>query len=161
MNYFKSLLFLFLAPGILGWLLPLTVFQGGPQLHMGIFSYLAFPVWIAGILILLWCFWDFAHKGFGTPVPIDPPRKLVISGLYRFVRNPMYAGVLLTIGGHFLWLGYWILLGYAGIFFLVVHAFVTLYEEPDLKERFGPEYESYLRKVPRWIPTFKSPTENS
>ena len=161
MNYLKSLLFLLLAPGILGGVLPLTVLQTGPQLQMGVFSYLAFPVWVVGIFVLLWCFWDFAHKGLGTPVPIDPPKKLIISGLYRNVRNPMYVGVLLLIIGHFLWFGYWSLPVYAGIFFLVVHTFVTLYEEPNLKQRFGTDYESYLREVPRWIPKFKSSTESS
>jgi protein-S-isoprenylcysteine O-methyltransferase Ste14 len=155
MNYLKSLLFLLLAPGILGWLLPLTVLQSGPRFQAGILSYLAFPLWIVGILILLWCFWDFAHKGLGTPMPIDPPKKVIVTGLYRYVRNPMYVGVLMCILGHFLWFGYWIILGYAAIFFLTVHSFVTLYEEPDLRKRFGAGYEEYLKEVPRWIPRFK------
>ena len=160
MNYFKSLLFLLLAPGVLGGLLPLTVLQTGPRLQTGIFSYLAFPLWVIGALVLLSCFWDFAHKGLGTPVPIDPPKKLIVSGLYRYVRNPMYVGVFLAIIGHFLWFGYWIMPVYAGIFFMIVHAFVTLYEEPSLKERFGAAYETYLYEVPRWIPKFKSHRES-
>jgi protein-S-isoprenylcysteine O-methyltransferase Ste14 len=155
MNYFKSLLFLLLAPGILGGVLPLTVLQGGPRLQTGLFSYLAFPIWIMGILILLWCFWDFAHKGSGTPMPIDPPKKLIVSGLYEYVRNPMYVGVFLVIIGHFLWFGYWSLLIYAFLFLIPVHLFVTLYEEPHLKETFGESYEQYLKRVPRWIPRFK------
>jgi protein-S-isoprenylcysteine O-methyltransferase Ste14 len=155
MNYLKSLLFLLLAPGILGGVIPLTLLQSGPQLQTGPFAYLAFPIWLIGVSILLWCFWDFAHKGLGTPMPIDPPKKVIVTGLYRYVRNPMYVGVLTVILGHFLWFGYWIILGYAGIFFLVVHSFVTLYEEPDLRKRFGAGYEEYLREVPRWIPRFK------
>jgi protein-S-isoprenylcysteine O-methyltransferase Ste14 len=155
MNYLKSLLFLLLAPGILGGVIPLTLLQSGPQLQTGPFAYLAFPIWLIGVSILLWCFWDFAHKGLGTPMPIDPPKKVIVSGLYRYVRNPMYVGVLTVIFGHFLWFGYWIILGYAGIFFLVVHSFVTLYEEPDLRKRFGAGYEENLREVPRWIPRFK------
>ena len=97
----------------------------------------------------------FAVEGLGTPAPIAPPKHLVVSGIYRFVRNPMYVGVLTVIFGHFLRFGYWIILGYAGIFFLVVHSFVTLYEEPDLRKRFGTGYEEYLREVPRWVPRFK------
>lgn len=155
MNYLKSLLFLLLAPGILGGLLPLTVLQTGPQLQTGIFSYLAVPFWGVGILTLFWCFWDFAQKGLGTPAPIDPPKKLVVSGLYRSVRNPMYVGVLLVIAGHFLWFGYWILLPYGGLFFLSTHSFVTFYEEPFLRKQFGAEYEAYLREVPRWIPRIR------
>jgi len=155
MNYLKSLLFLLLAPGMLGGVLPLTVLQTGPQLQMGVFSYLAFPVWVVGIFVLLWCFWDFAHKGLGTPAPIDPPKNLVVSGLYRYVRNPMYVGVLIVIAGHFLWFGYWILLPYGGLFFLATHSFVTLYEEPLLRKQFGAEYEVYLREIPRWIPRIR------
>jgi protein-S-isoprenylcysteine O-methyltransferase Ste14 len=155
MNYIKSLLFLILAPGILGGVLPLTVLQGGPRLQTGLASYLAYPVWMMGISILLWCFWDFAHKGMGTPMPIDPPKKLIVSGLYQYVRNPMYVGVFLVIIGHFLWFGYWGLLIYAFIFLIPVHLFVTLYEEPHLKKTFGESYEQYLQRVPRWIPRFK------
>jgi len=155
MNYFKSLLFLLLAPGILGGVLPLTILQSGPRLQTGPFSYLAFPVWIIGVLTLLWCFWDFAHKGRGTPMPIDPPKKLVVSGLYQYVRNPMYVGVFLVIIGHFLWFGYWDLLVYAFLFLIPVHLFVTLYEEPHLKETFGEEYRQYMQRVPRWIPRLR------
>ena len=67
----------------------------------------------------------------------------------------MYVGVILILIGHFLWFGYWGLLIYAGVFFIVVHSFVTLYEEPNLRQRFGASYEDYLQKVPRWIPKFK------
>jgi protein-S-isoprenylcysteine O-methyltransferase Ste14 len=91
-------------------------------------------------------------QGRGTPLPADPPRKLIISGFYRYVRNPIYVGVLLIFLGHFLWFGYWALLMYAIVSFLGVHAFVVLYEEPTLKRKFGPSYEDYLKRVPRWIP---------
>jgi len=98
---------------------------------------------------------DFAQKGKGTPAPVDPPKELVISGLYRYVRNPMYVSVLLIIVGHFLWFGYWNLLVYAGFFLVVAHLFVTLYEEPNLGKRFGSSYENYLKEVPRWLPRFR------
>jgi protein-S-isoprenylcysteine O-methyltransferase Ste14 len=153
---FKSLLFFILAPGMVGGVIPLVLFRNGVQvISLGVFSYLAPLFWIAGICTLIWCFWDFVQKGKGTPAPLEPPKELVLSGLYQYVRNPMYVGVFLVIIGHFLWFGYWSLLVYAGIFFLVVHAFVTLYEEPHLKKTFGESYEGYLQRVPRWIPRFK------
>jgi protein-S-isoprenylcysteine O-methyltransferase Ste14 len=103
-------------------------------------------------VILLWSFWNFLHEGRGTPAPIDPPKELVVAGFYRYVRNPMYVGILAMISGHFLWFGYWYLLAYAMVVFLAFHTFVTFYEEPTLKRNFGAAYEDYLRKVPRWIP---------
>ncbi len=105
--------------------------------------------------MLIWCFWDFLVKGRGTPAPIDPPKELVVAGLYNYVRNPMYVGVLLVIFGHFLWFGYWNLLIYAAVVFIAFNTFVTYYEEPNLKTKFGSTYEDYLKRVPRWIPRFK------
>lgn len=105
--------------------------------------------------MLVWCFWDFLAKGKGTPAPMDPPKELVVSGLYKYVRNPMYVGVLFVILGHFLWFGFWNLLIYAALVLLAFHSFVIFYEEPNLKQRFGAAYEEYLKRVPRWIPRFK------
>ena len=155
MTALRSLIFLILAPGVVAGYIPLALLRRGPQTETSFFAYLAFPLWLIGVIVLLWCFWDFLVKGRGTPAPIDPPKELVVSGLYRYVRNPMYVGVLLVIIGHFLWFGYWNLLIYAGVVFIAFHSFVTLYEEPNLKQRFGAGYEDYLTKVPRWIPRFK------
>lgn len=150
----KSILFFILAPGTVAGLIPLLFFRNGSQLNTGVFSYLAIPFWIIGIGTLIWCFWDFVQKGKGTPAPLDPPKELVVSGLYQYVRNPMYVGVFIILLGHFLWFGYWNLLIYAGIFLIPVHLFVTLYEEPYLKKTFGASYEEYIKKTPRWIPRF-------
>ncbi len=106
-------------------------------------------------MIILWCFWNFTFKGRGTPAPIDPPKELVTTGLYRYVRNPIYVGVLLIIIGHFLWFKTIWMPIYALVVFLASHLFVTSYEEPTLKKKFGAAYEDYLNKVPRWIPKFK------
>ena len=152
MTAFKSILFFILAPGTVGGLIPLLFFRNGSQINTGVFSYLAFPFWIIGIVTLVWCFWDFVQKGKGTPAPLEPPKELVVAGLYKYVRNPMYVGVFLVLIGHFVWFGYWNLLVYAGIFLIPVHLFVTLYEEPHLKKTFGAEYEAYCKKVPRWLP---------
>jgi len=151
----KSILFFILAPGMVAGLIPLMFFRNGNQLNTGIFSYLAFPLWVIGIVTLVWCFWDFVQKGKGTPAPLEPPKELVVSGLYKYVRNPMYVGVFTVLIGHFLWFGYWNLLIYAVIFLIPVHLFVTLYEEPYLKKNFGVIYEKYLNEVPRWFPRFK------
>lgn len=150
----KSILLFILAPGSVAGLIPLMFFRNGNQINFGIFSYLAFPLWAIGFITLVWCFWDFAQKGKGTPAPIEPPKELVISGLYQYIRNPMYIGVFIILLGHFLWFGYWNLLIYAGVFLIPVHLFVTLYEEPHLKKTFGVSYEEYLKKTPRWIPRF-------
>jgi protein-S-isoprenylcysteine O-methyltransferase Ste14 len=151
----KSLLFLIAAPGLFALYIPLTYLRTGPTIETGIFSYLSIPLWLIGGFTLLWCFWDFTFKGRGTPAPIDPPKELVASGLYRYVRNPMYVGILLILSGHFVYFGYWVILAYAAFFFLATHLFVTLYEEPDLRRRFGAGYEHYLKKVPRWIPRLR------
>jgi protein-S-isoprenylcysteine O-methyltransferase Ste14 len=148
----RSLLFLVLAPGLLGVYVPLAFLRAGPRLETGQLAWLAFPFWILGAAALLWCFWDFTFKGRGTPAPTDPPKVLVATGLYRYVRNPMYVSVLMISFGHFLYFGYWWLLAHTALFFLAAHLFVTGYEEPNLRRRFGAGYEAYLTRVPRWIP---------
>ena len=148
----KSLLFFILAPGMVAGYIPLALLRMGSKLETEVLSYLAFPLWFIGLAMLIWCFWGFLVRGGGTPAPIEPPKELVVSGLYNYIRNPMYVGVLLVIIGHFLWFGFWNLLIYAVIIFLAFNAFVTYYEEPNLKKRFGAAYEDYLKRVPRWIP---------
>ena len=155
MTALKSILFFILAPGMVAGLIPLALLRTGPQIQTGLLSYLSFPLWLSGTTMLIWCFWDFLAKGHGTPAPIDPPKELVVSGLYNYVRNPMYVGVLLVIIGHFLWYGYWNLLLYAAIVWTAFNTFVSLYEEPNLKTRFGATYEDYLKRVPRWIPRIR------
>jgi protein-S-isoprenylcysteine O-methyltransferase Ste14 len=155
MTALKSIIFFILAPGMVAGVIPLALFRTGSQTQTGLLSYLAFPLWLSGVAILIWCFWDFIVKGRGTPAPIDPPKDLVVSGLYNYVRNPMYVGVLLVIIGHFLWFGFWNLLIYAAVVFIAFNTFVTFYEEPNLKQRFGATYEDYLQRVPRWIPKLK------
>ncbi len=155
MTALKSLLFLIAAPGMVAVYIPLALLRKGPQVETGAFAYLAFPLWIIGGVILLWSFWNFLIEGRGTPAPIDPPKELVAVGFYRYVRNPMYVGVLLILIGHFLWFKNVGLIVYAAVAFLIVHLFVTLYEEPTLKRKFGAGYEEYLKKVPRWIPRFR------
>ena len=152
MTALKSLLFLIVAPGMVAGYIPLALLRKGPQVETGLFAYLAFPLWIVGGVILLWSFWNFLKEGRGTPAPMDPPKELVAVGFYRYVRNPMYVGIFLLLLGHFLWFKFLWLLIYLAVAFLIVHLFVTLYEEPTLKSKFGTAYEGYLSRVPRWIP---------
>ena len=155
MTALKSLLFLVLAPGMVAGYIPLVLLRQGPQFETGILAFLAFPLWTIGVLVLLWSFWNFLAQGGGTPAPVEPPKELVATGFYRYVRNPMYVGVLAAILGHFLWSGSWRLLIYAVIVFAAFHLFVTYYEEPTLRKKFGTAYESYLQNVPRWIPKLR------
>ena len=158
--FLKNLLFTVIAPGTLAVYVPLTIAAGRP-LATGAAAALAAIVFAAGAAIYLWCLWDFATFGRGTPAPIDPPRKLVIRGLYRYVRNPMYVGVLTMILG-------WVLCFPArdlALYGLVVaagfHLFVVLYEEPALRRRFGPEYDEYRARVGRWLPRLRPAKGNA
>ena len=106
-----------------------------------------------GTAIALWCVFTFVFIGKGTPAPFDPPRKLVVRGPYRFVRNPMYLGAGMTLAGAALYYQSLPFLGYTALFFLATHLFVVLYEEPTLRRTFGDEYEAYCRRTKRWLPT--------
>ena len=106
-----------------------------------------------GTVIALWCVLTFVFTGKGTPAPFDPPRRLVIRGLYRFVRNPMYIGAGMTLVGAAIYYESLSILIYTGLFFLITHLFVVLYEEPILRQTFGDDYEAYFRRVRRWWPT--------
>jgi len=106
-----------------------------------------------GAVVALWCVFSFATIGRGTPAPFDPPRRLVIRGPYRFVRNPMYIGAGLALAGAALFYASLPILGYTVLFFLVAHLFVVWYEEPTLRRTFGGEYEAYCDGVRRWWPS--------
>jgi len=102
MTALKSLLFLIVAAGLGAGYIPFVLLPSGPQVPTGRFAYLAFPLWLLGGGSILWCFWDFTFTGHGTPAPIDPPKALVATGFYRYVRNPIYVSVLTILIGHFL-----------------------------------------------------------
>lgn len=104
-----------------------------------------------GTVALLACFVEFVRRGNGTPAPYDPPRNLVAVGLYRLSRNPMYASVLLTVFGEALVWGSWTIVGYGAFLGMAFHGWVLLIEEPQLRARFGPQYEEYIATVPRWV----------
>jgi protein-S-isoprenylcysteine O-methyltransferase Ste14 len=107
---------------------------------------------IAGVPGVVDSFARFALEGLGTPAPIAPTQKLVVTGLYRYVRNPIYSAVVAVILGQALLFGDGRLLWYGALLWLFFHVWVVMIEEPTLKQTFGTEYESFRTKVPRWIP---------
>jgi protein-S-isoprenylcysteine O-methyltransferase Ste14 len=107
---------------------------------------------IAGVPGVVDSFLRFALQGLGTPAPIAPTQNLVVTGLYRYVRNPIYVGVAAVIFGQALLFGDWRLLWYAALLWLFFHVFVLVYEEPTLEQTFGAQYEDFRTNVPRWVP---------
>jgi protein-S-isoprenylcysteine O-methyltransferase Ste14 len=144
-----------LAPGVIAGLVPWLITgwtPEGPGYWWVPAQILGGALAAAGGLVLVHAFVRFLTEGRGTPVPIAPPKRLVVGGLYRYVRNPMYVAVAATIIGQALLLGRPILLGYAALFMAVVAAFVRWYEEPTLTARFGDDYAAYRKAVPAWHP---------
>lgn len=105
-----------------------------------------------GVALALWCVLTFAIVGKGTPAPFDPPRRLVVSGPYQFVRNPMYIGAGLAVAGTALYYGSSGLWLFTAVFLLIIHLFIIGYEEPTLRRTFGPDYEAYTHHVRRYWP---------
>jgi len=151
----KTLLFTILVPGTVAVLIPgwLVGWDGlGFAEGIGALRWVGLAPLLVGVWFYLRCAWDFVMAGQGTPAPIDAPKHLVVRGLYRLVRNPMYVGVLLCISGEALLFGSARLLIYAALLFLCFQTFITTYEEPTLRRLFGPSYEQYCAAVPRWLP---------
>ncbi|HZC14383.1 MAG TPA: isoprenylcysteine carboxylmethyltransferase family protein [Thermoleophilaceae bacterium] len=147
-----SIVFLLLAPGVTTGLVPwlITGWEANDwPLPLRVLGALLIA---GGAAVLLHAFARFVIEGVGTPAPVAPPEHLVVGGLYRHVRNPMYVAVATTIIGQALLLGRPVLLAYAALFMATVAAFVHLYEEPTLSHRFGDQYEAYRRAVPAWRP---------
>jgi protein-S-isoprenylcysteine O-methyltransferase Ste14 len=153
-----SVLFFLLAPGVVVGLIPwlLTRWQVREPLPYWLpMRVLGGILLVAGLIALIGAFVRFVVEGFGTPAPVAAPERLVVGGVYRYVRNPMYMAVLAAIVGQALLLGQLGLLLYAAAAWLVVAAFVRFYEEPTLTWRFGADYESYRRAVPAWWPRLR------
>jgi len=150
-----SAVFLVIAPGFVAGLAPWWITHW--QVEAPFFG-LQLLRWIGGMFValgaigLLDSFVRFALQGLGTPAPVFPTRRLVVTGLYRYVRNPMYVAVLVTILGQSLIFGNLRLLEYCGLAWLLAHLFVLVYEEPTLRASFGSEYDTFCAEVPRWIP---------
>lgn len=150
---FRSILFVFLIPGTVAGYIPFLILQSSredvhPRASVG--SGVAAGLIVLGATMLLRCVWDFFAAGRGTLAPFDPPRRLVVTGLYRFTRNPMYNGVISVLMGE-AWLFRSVSLWeYGALVFVLFHVFVTVYEEPTLESQFGESFRVYKRAVPRW-----------
>ncbi len=158
MIWLKTLLFTLIAPGTVTVLMPYLLLSSRRVTEIpawGALRFLGLLPLLIGFGIYLWCAYDFAAKGRGTPAPIDPPKQLVRSGLYRFTRNPMYVGIMLILLGEAIFFASTTLLLYAGAVFLGFNAFILFYEEPALRRLFGESYSCYCAEVPRWILNFK------
>jgi len=151
----ETLVFTVFVPGTVAGYVPWRLRQNAAPVT-GVAEWLAIAVIALGIAIYFYtAFWGFAVIGGGTPAPIAPTKILVIRGLHRFVRNPMYIGVALVIGGQ-AWLFHSAHIAiYLACFWLIAHFFVLFYEEPTLRKQFGEEYDRYRASVPRWIPRFR------
>ena len=150
-----TFVFLLVAPGVVALVVPwlLTGWEvRDPLPGWVVFRVVGALLIGAGVAVLLEAFLRFALQGLGTPAPVAPTEHLVVGGLYRYVRNPMYLAVAATIVGQALLLGQPVLLAYAAAFLAVVAAFVHWYEEPTLSRQFGAEYDDYRRAVPGWWP---------
>lgn len=144
--------------GLWFWLLPSWL--GFQDFTVGVarWRWIAVLPSVLGFAVALRCVWDFGWTGHGTPAPIAPPRKLVVVGFYRYVRNPMYVGFFVG------WAGLWVAFGQANRTALAVALvavvgvvlFVQFYEEPTLRRKFGAEYEVYCRNVRRWLPRLRA-----
>ena len=153
--FIRNLLFTILQPGLVAGLIPLwitgvrinNIFDEVWQLH----HYLGTVAFLIGFVIMLWCIISFAVKGRGTLSPADPTKRLVVAGLYKFSRNPMYVGVTLILIGEAIFfqsIELWI---YSLLVFIAFNIFTILVEEPRLRKDFGEEYKLYCQKVRRWI----------
>lgn len=153
--YLRNLLFTILQPGLVAGLIPLWI--TGFQLNeiCGVtwlwHRYFAALLFLIGFGIMLWSIISFAVKGRGTLSPADPTKKLVVTGLYKFSRNPMYLGVVLMLIAEALFMRSTELWIYALLVFIVFNMFTLFFEEPRLRRDFGAEYRRYCEKVRRWI----------
>jgi protein-S-isoprenylcysteine O-methyltransferase Ste14 len=156
----RTAIFTAIVPYTVGLWLPTRVhrafsespFRSEPERWQIILSLLLL---LAGAAIYLWCAWDFSVKGLGTPAPIDAPINLLVNGLYRFVRNPMYVGVFLLIASRAMLFWSLPIVLYLALVATCVQLFIVLYEEPHLRKTFGEQYLEYCRRVPRWIPRIR------
>lgn len=148
-----SALFFVLAPGVVGGLIPALITGWEVEERLpGALRALGLGIVVVAAGFLLHAFGRFAREGLGTPAPVAPTKRLVVGGVYRFVRNPMYLAVLGVIGGQALLFGSFEVAGYGAVVGIAFVAFVHVYEEPALLAEYGTEYERYRAAVPGWIP---------
>jgi protein-S-isoprenylcysteine O-methyltransferase Ste14 len=147
-----SAVFFLLAPGIVAGFIPWSITRWQLAGAPWPIAALGILLVVAGLAVLIDCFVRFAWQGVGTPAPVAPTRHLVVTGAYRYVRNPMYVAVVAIILGQVLLFVSLPLLVYGALAWLATHIFVLAYEEPTLRSTYGAEYDAFTSAVPRWIP---------
>jgi protein-S-isoprenylcysteine O-methyltransferase Ste14 len=155
MSLLASALFLVLAPGTVAVYVPWAITRwtfGALPVYIDLVRAVSVMLAVMGSSVLLEAFWRFAWIGRGSPAPVLPTTTLVVSGFYRFVRNPMYVAVIALVLAQAAWLWRWELVVYAAILLTCFHLFVLVYEEPTLASQYGDSYKRYCRHVRRWIP---------
>lgn len=153
--FFRNLFFTILQPSVVVGLIPYLMLNNGIKRYFDFpftsLQYIGLMLFFLGFLVLLYCIVSFAIRGKGTLSPADPTKQLVVSGLYRFSRNPMYVGVIMMLIGESVFFHSYILFVYTVLVFTAFHLFIKFFEEPRLKKDFGEEYNKYSKKVSRWI----------
>jgi protein-S-isoprenylcysteine O-methyltransferase Ste14 len=152
--FLKILLFTVLVPGTVAGYIPWTLVRDVP-LGLTLWAIPAGFCSVLGVAIYLWCAYDFGVAGRGTPAPIDAPKHLVVNGPYRYVRNPMYVGVMLVLAGWILLYRTDGLMNYTIGAFVFFNLFIFFYEEPHLQRLFGAEYTAYRLRAGRWLPRIR------
>ena len=151
----RNLFFTILQPGLVAGLFPyLLLSSSDKDFFPGawtIWHYAGAVMMVFGFLIMMSCILRFATEGRGTLSPLDPTKKLVVKGLYRYSRNPMYVGVILLLIGETVFWQSLVLAGYTAVVFIGFNLFILFHEEPRLRRDFGTEYELYCQKVRRWL----------
>jgi len=153
-----TLAFLVLAPGVVAGLIPWLITRWSPLPPAdlpGALRWGGLVLIAAGLAVVLDAFARFAWEGLGTPAPVAPTRTLVVSGFYRFVRNPMYLAVGAMIFGQAVLFASWVVALYGVVIVAAFDTFVRLYEEPTLLRAYGSQYAAYRATTPRWIPRLR------
>lgn len=151
----EGILFTIIVPGTVTVAIPLLILEGSilnTTASWDVWQYTAVSITGVGSIVYIWCLWDFITRGRGIPLPIDHPKQLVVHGLYRYVRNPMYLGVLCILLGEVIFFQSGLLLLYTLGWFVVIQGVVLMYEEPTLRKKFGDGYDQYKQSVRRWLP---------
>jgi protein-S-isoprenylcysteine O-methyltransferase Ste14 len=156
MNVLKTLIYMGGLHGFFTFYMPFQIAMWtSPLFDLGNLRYAAVPLWAGGAWIIMICCMDMIRRGRGTPAHMDPPKQLLITGLYRYVRNPIYLGALLALSGHIIWSGSGLVIAYFICYLVAFHILIVFFEEPILRNKFGNEYDQYCDTVPRWIPRWK------
>jgi protein-S-isoprenylcysteine O-methyltransferase Ste14 len=159
MHSLKTALATVIVPGLACVLAPHFILEASHQWvvpRIELLQLVAIPIVVVGAWMVIWVSVAFVRHGKGTPIPLDPPAHLVVHGLYRYVRNPMYVGAILLVIAEVVFFAWLWLVVYAAALWLALDAFTMFIEEPQLKRRFGESYLAYLQEVPRWVPRLRS-----